>query len=383
MSPETSDLIRLIHDAPAKAVIAVTGGSRAIGDLLAVAGASRTLIEAIVPYSASALTDFLGAEPEQFCSERTARAMAMAALMRTIDLGDESPLLGLGCTASLAGDRPKRGSHRAHLALQDIRWTMTHSVQLEKGRRTRAEEEALLSTLLLNLLAEGCGLTERVQVDLSADEQVEVICTQADERWQDVLLGLHQAVCLPSTANAAAQSVDPTDRVIFPGAFDPLHEGHREMARIAAQLTGRSVDFELSILNVDKPPLDCREVARRAEQLAPVGNLWLTRTPTFREKADVFPAATFVVGVDTLERIAEDRYYDNDPRQRDAAIAHLAKQNCRFLVFGREVAGRFQSLDDLSLSEPLASICQMVPEAEFRRDVSSTELRGPGRQGDG
>ena len=280
-------------------------------------------------------------------------------------------------------DRPKRGPHRVHLALQDEQRTITHTLQLEKGRRTREQEESLVSSLLLNLLAEGCHLTERIAVELSGAEQIEVIRTRADESWQDVLLGLRLAICLPSTANSSTQSADPTGRVIFPGAFDPLHEGHREMARIAARQTGRRVDFELSILNVDKPPLDYTEIAHRAAQLAPVGNLWLTRTPTFREKADIFPAATFVVGVDTLERIAEERYYHGDPQQRDAAINHLAKQNCRFLVFGREVAGRFQSLEDLKLPEPLASICRAVPEAEFRRDVSSTELRGQSRPADG
>ncbi|MCH8045683.1 MAG: hypothetical protein IID44_18385 [Planctomycetes bacterium] len=380
MTNDTTDLIRRIHDAPAKAVIAVTGGgSRAIGDLLAVAGASRTLVEAIVPYAAAALVDLLSAEPEQFCSERTARAMAMAAFMRAIELeDDETPLLGLGCTASLASDRPKRGPHRVHLALQDEQRTITHTVQLEKGRRTREEEEALVSSLLLNLLAEGCGVTRRIAAELSDVERVEVICTQADKSWQDVLLGRRLAVCLPS-----AEPVDPIGRVIFPGAFDPLHEGHREMALIAAQQIGRPVDFELSILNVDKPPLDYTEIAHRAAQLTPIGNLWLTCTPTFREKADAFPAATFVVGVDTLERIAEDRYYDNDSEQRDDAINYLAATDCSFLVFGRQVDGRFQSLDDLLLPEPLAGICQMVPEAEFRRDVSSTELRGPGRQADG
>ena len=100
----------------------------------------------------------------------------------------------------------------------------------------------------------------------------------------------------------------------------------------------------------------------------------ITRAPTFVEKAELFPGATFVVGADTMVRIAEPRYYGGDDRggtMRDL----IARQGCRFLVFGRKVAGRFQSLGDLVLPAALRALCDEVPEAEFREDVSSTELR--------
>ena len=68
---------------PRGIVLAVTGGgSRAIADLLAVPGGSRTLLEAVVPYSASALAAWLGSRPDEFCSAATARAMAMVAFQR-------------------------------------------------------------------------------------------------------------------------------------------------------------------------------------------------------------------------------------------------------------------------------------------------------------
>ena len=64
-------------------VIAVTGGgSGAISSLLEVPGASASVLEAIVPYAATALADWLGGTPDHYCSERTARAMAMAAFER-------------------------------------------------------------------------------------------------------------------------------------------------------------------------------------------------------------------------------------------------------------------------------------------------------------
>ena len=61
-------------------MLAVTGGgSGAIAALLEVPGASRTVLEAIVPYSEGSLVRWLGGPPDQACSAPTARAMAMAA----------------------------------------------------------------------------------------------------------------------------------------------------------------------------------------------------------------------------------------------------------------------------------------------------------------
>jgi len=103
--------------------------------------------------------------------------------------------------------------------------------------------------------------------------------------------------------------------------------------------------------------------------------VWLTRAATFAEKAVLFPGSLFVIGADTIVRIADPQYYGQDPRARDQAIAHIADQGCRFLVFGRVVSGEFQSASELKLPADLLAICQEVSEDEFRDDVSSTELR--------
>ena len=53
--------------APMQAVLALTGGgSRAIAELLEVPGGSRTLLEALVPYSEASIANLLGSRPEQF-----------------------------------------------------------------------------------------------------------------------------------------------------------------------------------------------------------------------------------------------------------------------------------------------------------------------------
>jgi len=135
------------------------------------------------------------------------------------------------------------------------------------------------------------------------------------------------------------------------------------MLTLAEQRTGLPGAFELSLANVDKPSLDYTEVARRLEQFdRPV---WLTRLPTFREKARQFAGATFVVGVDTLLRILDPRYYGESRGARDAALADL----------GRHVGNGFLVLSDLVLPDILADRCMEISAAEFSEPLSSTQLR--------
>ena len=365
------DWVRAVHDSSLRLVLTSTGGgSRAIARLLETPGASRTVLHASVPYSAAALTDWLGAEPEQYCAAATARAMAMVAWQRAKYLTrddcdrDISQLAGVAATASLASDRPKRGPHRLHLALQMAELTMTQSVEFVKGRRNRREEETVAQALLLNLIGAAAEVAP-LEPGLGNDEPIETARCDAPPEWRDLLLGNITQVC------TKGRDVS----VVFPGAFNPLHDGHRRMAEIASQRLGAATTFELSIENVDKPPLDYIEIERRVGQFTGIGDVCLTRAATFAAKAQLFPDATFVVGADTIRRIADPRYYGNDAAACQEATRHIASLGCRFLVFGRVSDGEFATLDELSLPSELRAICDEVDEDEFRTDVSSTELR--------
>jgi len=361
-----------IHKAPHKVVISVCGGgASAIGRLLALPGASQTVLEAVVPYSAPALADWLGGPPDQACSAQTARFMAMAGFLRACRLREPNvPVAGVACTASLATDRPKRGDHRAHFAVQTEALTATRSVRFEKGRRSRAEEERVTTAMVVQAVAEACGLDRRVEAGLFPSETIECSDLVAPEPWQDLLMGRVDVVRLDGDEGKPA----PGPRAIFPGAFNPLHSGHRRMAELARELLRMPVEFELSIVNVDKPPLDYFQIERRTGQLAPSEAHWLTRLPTFEEKSRVFAGATFVVGTDTLRRIAEPRYYGGGDACRTALEAIVARGS-RFLVFARADRGEIQTVDSLDLPEILRSVCRQVPPEDFREDISSTELR--------
>lgn len=370
-------LVERIHDSGRAFVLCATGGgSLAIGRLLTVPGASRSVLEAAVPYASAALCAWLRTTPENYCAPATARLMAMAAFARARAFAGEpraggresvDRLFGVGCTASLASDRPKRGGHRIHVAWQAAAATVTYSLELEKGARSRAEEEALAADLVVNAIADAAGVSERVALSLRNSESVLEHRTAAPVAWRELVFAGGPPV---PTGPAVRQAP-----VLLPGAFHPLHAGHRGMAEVAARKLGRAVHFELSVQNVDKPPLDYTEIEQRLAQFRPDEGVWLTAAPTFVEKARWFPGATFVVGLDTIVRIGEARYYAESDAARDAAIRELTTLGCRFLVFGRRCGARFETLADTSLPADLRALCDEVPEQEFRLDISSTELR--------
>lgn len=366
-SDRQRQLVEQIHASRRQLVLTVTGGgSGVIGTLLEVPGGSATLLEAVVPYSQRALEERLGGPVDQACSEPAARAMAMASFQRARELSDADPmqLAGVGATASLVSNRPKRGPHRVHVAWQSADRTVSLSCELTKGRRNRPEQEQLAAALVLAAIAEACGV-ETPNVPTGANESIARHEATAPDAWRDLLLGCRE--CLPIGEGT-------TKTVLFPGAFHPLHEGHRQMAQIAERKLGGPVTFELSTVNVDKPPLDYVEIRERLDALA-ARPVLLTRAATFVEKAELAPGCTFVVGVDTIERIGQPRYYGDSRENRDAALARLAELGCRFLVFGRQLKGQFRSLGDLSLPAELGGLCDEVPESVFRADVSSTQLR--------
>ena len=378
MNTPWPQLLTALHATQHQTVIALTGGgSGAIGQLLGIPGGSRTVLEAIVPYASTALADWLGGEATQSCSAQTARAMAMASWMRARSLApdtDPHQLIGVGATASLVSDRPKRGDHRIHVATQTATATATYTLVFDKDKRNRIEEETLAAQLLLLGLTKACSLdtSEALQdfaSQLLAGDQLDYSEQQAEPEWTDLLLGEQQVVAYPDS---------PQPQAIFPGAFHPLHDGHRRIKDITTKRLGYPVAFELSITNVDKRPLDFVEIESRVRGLrSETASEWivLTDAPTFRAKAALFPRCTFVVGVDTIARIANPKYYSGEAGNYSAAIDQIANHGCRFLVFGREIAGRFRTLSDLELPPALRALCEEVSADEFREDVSSTELR--------
>lgn len=380
MSPSDAawqQLISAIHGSGRKAALAITGGgSGAISELLRVPGGSRLLIEAQVPYDTAALAAFLGFAPAQASSADTAIAMARTARVRAAQLMPaDSDVIGLGATAALVSDRPRRGEHRFHIAIADAAGVARCTGVLAKGRRDRAAEEDLVSRAIVLFLAHGCGIAApSPRSVMDADEDFAQPVSGPLDLIDRLLAGEIDRVTVQPDGEMMLSAHQPL--LVLPGSFNPVHEGHVSLATIAEEFRQQQAAFEISVTNVDKAPLTGETVKFRISQFAGKRPLELTRAPTFLEKSRLFPGATFVIGADTAERLVARRYYGDDDGRMHLALEEIANAGCSFLVAVRiDTAGRVRTLKDIAVPGRFAGLFSEIPEHRFRFDTSSTEIR--------
>lgn len=350
--------------APTVHIIATGAGPSLAGAAWDPPGASAYLTGVSLPYAPEETQALLGFKPEKFVSPETAVDLALAAYMKAWRPGRKA--VGVGMTCSVASLREHRGDHRVEACVFTDAGCWTTGDILEKGvgpaRRYDDDERA-------------CGMAVSL-LDLAFDDERDPLLDCSDQAAKR--LYAHPLFNADGTRTDATGLV-AQETVLFPGAFNPPHQGHFDGGKAAlramasAHKQHRDVVYAMVTDPPHKPALTVAQVLQRACMMRGHRLLVSRGDPLYIDKARRFPGAAIAMGSDAMDRMLDASWGPAVGPMLD----EFAALGTRFLVNPRRVGdevltpGRVISRRG---HDALRRSALFTP-VDFQCDISSTQLR--------
>jgi hypothetical protein len=363
-----------LDPAPRIAVIATGAGAGFLHALWAVPGISKVLVSANLPYAKEATVAEIGYASEHFVSVEAAVGLAHAAYAQASRAG-AGRLVGMGITASVATTRAHRGQPRFVVAVMDGSRVLSRPCLLAHGTGAIARERDDL-----DVTRAAMGLLEGLLFGDTGEPSTEDSALSREVFFTTpVFLANGERDWAPETG----------DQLLFyPGAFDPLHEGHVGLHQAAVLASGRRAYFEVTSDQPHKEALSVQTMLTRAVLLRHACcNVFFSRgAPLYIDKARRYPGAHFVIGADALDRMLDPKWGP----EIGPMLAEFESLRTRFWVGARDgrtmrqvLAARMPSEWTKELHEfergktdaPKLAGMSVFRELEGTWNISSTELR--------
>jgi nicotinic acid mononucleotide adenylyltransferase len=432
----TKENIKRNDDQRISVCIAIAGGGgHAISSLAATSGASQLFLDGDVTYSRKAYLKYVGMPCNttgfyyssfEAAKKASEAALQKALVFRTDNIRRMPGCIGIGSTSSLLKG-PDSKAYVVATRADGTQLTLDIILGDDGENRTRLEKDIVVSHFILRAI-DLVGKNDIKKDDVASLEEngisISAQLTAKDQSYNNgvaaakrILEGKEQAVVLlpvydeggrPTSFRSLERPILPNGSLIFPGSYNPPHKGHISLAKASlnnenerkrsSRNDKKTVFFELSLVNPDKPSIDAKTVEERISKFLSLDDLpthWgiiLSRAPLFFQKVSIFaraidsfdgspPNLAFVIGTDTLVRIVDKKYYNNSESEMVESLCSMEGVN--FLVGGRLeqkkdansacfVSGSDEVKD---LPEKLKQMFTIIKEEDFRVDISSSQIR--------
>ncbi len=358
-------------------------GSRFQHDLWMVPGASGFLVGAAFPYAKDDIDEFLGFKAEKYCSREQALQLAMEAYMRA-RRAPSGEAIGLAVTAAVASvdGPPRRGDHRIFVAVVSANGGYVLQRTLEKnpgfGSRQRQSDNDVANLYAEDLLRIVLGEWTLEQA-IDANSIGHVAEATIERVKESELLGLFFKHPFFGQGGGRGSQDPATMEVFYPGTFDPLHDGHRH---IMHNVGTSNACYVVNVDSVHKPEMSIIQILDIAAQFRTERLEWRNGAvlfthgePLFVNKFKKRTEKTFVVGVDTLERMLDPKW-GVDPNN---VLKSIYDNGVQLYVCDRIVDGvhkkAVEAIKRLVPADRRRIAPQFYPMDVEPSDLSSSEIR--------
>lgn len=159
-------------------------------------------------------------------------------------------VMGFSCNAALVTSKEKKGNHKAFLVVWTAIKVYSCNLILSRGKRSREEEENILTQLILNMIARCSNIHESLLLPISLIHSEDSLSENSidflnyyDQLNQEKIPYFR----IQKTADILTGNSHNSKGLILSGSFNPLHEGHLQLIEAAFNfLQKRNVNSSFS-----------------------------------------------------------------------------------------------------------------------------------------
>lgn len=366
---EGDSYVNQMMDPPKRVYIITTGAGAGLQRRLwEVPGSSSFLVGAEFPYARDATERAVGFSPAPV-NTGTALELAIAAYLKADDGDRNTPTIGLGMTCSVATLQEHKGQHRIHAAVVSRDAVYATDVYIHKsGPEGRKRDGLIADSIGFDLLLVAMGIVPLDKMNNRPLSEGQTRDAQYEARGQFMEYPLVLRNGARMKAPSEAMKTLFSGMTLFPGNFNPPHEGHFENARNADPET----IFQVSASPPHKPALSLQDMLERVLNFRGRGHVLFSENGSlYIDKARHFPNSTFILGTDALRRMLDPKW----GIETESLLREFESLGTRFRVSERTG----DSLRDIMVRDSLIPVWaygmfECLPRTEFA-SLSSTQRR--------